>query len=262
VSEPPDHIAPQPRARDGGQEAPAAGPVTPHEAALEAALGHHFARPELLMRALTHRSYVHEAGLPALESNERLEFLGDAVLGFIAADLLFTRAPAADEGALSTVRAALIRASTLATFARRLGLGAHLRLGRGHEVASLRDRVWASTFEAVLGALYLDGGLVAAQRFVAPLLLAEAERALASGQLADDKSLLQHLAQTQLGQTPTYRLAAAEGPAHEPLFAVEVLLGERVLARGTGRSKRQAEQAAARRALEDPGWLTGMTAEE
>ena len=229
-------------------------------AALEPALGHRFTRPDLLVRALTHRSYVHEAATPGLESNERLEFLGDAVIGLIAADLLFARAPASNEGELTTVRAALIRASTLAAFARRLRLGAYLRLGRGHDAASLRDRVWASAFEAVLGALYLDGGLAAARRFVEPLLLAEAEQVLASGRLKDDKSLLQDLAQTQLGQTPTYRVVAAQGPAHEPLFAVEVVLGERVLARGEGRSKRQAEQAAAKRALEDPGWLSGEAA--
>jgi ribonuclease-3 len=225
-------------------------------AALEPALGHQFIQPELLVRALTHRSYVHEAAQPDLQSNERLEFLGDAVVGLIAADLLFARAPAATEGELTTVRAALIRASTLAAFARRLHLGAYLRLGRGHEAASLRDRVWASAFEAVLGALYLDGGLAAARQFVEPLLLAEVEQVLAHGQLKDAKSLLQDLAQTRLGQTPTYRVATALGPAHEPLFAVEVLLGERVLARGEGRSKRQAEQAAAQRALEDPGWLS------
>jgi ribonuclease III len=225
--------------------------------ALEPKLQHRFARPDLLVQALTHRSYVHEAAMPGVASNERLEFLGDAVLGLVAADLLYALAPAASEGELTAVRAALIRTSTLAAFARRLELGAHLRLGRGHEASNLRDRVWASAFEAVLGALYLDGGLPAVRQFAEPLLISEAELVRASGEFKDDKSLLQDLAQTRLGMTPTYRVTTTEGPAHEPEFGVEVLLDERVLASGRGRSKRQAEQAAAKRALEDPGWLSG-----
>lgn len=214
-----------------------------------------FERPDLLLEALTHRSYVNEAQTPGLQSNERLEFLGDAVLGYIAADMLFALAPQASEGELTMARAALIKTSTLADFARRLDLGAHLRLGRGHTAASLRDRVWASTFEAVLGALYLDGGMPAARAFVEPLLLATAREVLAGGQLRDEKSLLQDLAQTRLNITPTYRVVSTEGPGHEPHFAVEVMLGERVLARGEGRNKREAERAAATAALADPGWL-------
>ncbi len=225
-------------------------------AALEPVLLHTFHQPQLLAEALTHRSYVNEAPQPGTQSNERLEFLGDAVLGYLAADMLFTLAPQASEGDLTMARAALIRTSTLATFARGLDLGKHLRLGRGHTPASLRDRVWASTFEAILGALYLDGGIAAVKTFVEPMLLAEAHRVLAGGQLRDDKSLLQDQAQTRLGITPTYRVVSTEGPGHEPHFAVEVVLGERVLAQGEGRNKREAEQAAARAALADPGWLS------
>jgi ribonuclease-3 len=225
-------------------------------AVLQEALGHPFADPALLVEALTHRSYVHEFGGPGVASNERLEFLGDAVLALVSADLLFALAPASSEGELTAVRAALVRESTLATFARSVGLGAHLRLGRGEELTGGRDRdlLLASALEAVVGALYLDGGLPAARAFVQPFLLAAARRVLASRQYKDDKSRLQELAQAQLGVTPAYRLVSAEGPSHEPRFAVEVLLGERVAARGEGRSKRQAEQAAAKEALRDPGW--------
>jgi ribonuclease-3 len=223
---------------------------------LEPVLGHTFAQPAWLVQALTHRSYVHEFPGRGVVSNERLEFLGDAVLALVSADLLFRLAPDASEGELTAVRAAIVRASTLAAFARELGLGPHLRLGRGEDVTGgrTRDLLLASAFEAVVGAVYLDGGLVAARAFVDPLLRDAAQRVLASRRFKDDKSLLQERAQAQLGVTPVYRVVSAEGPSHEPRFVVEVVLGGRVVAQGEGRSKREAEQAAAHEALRDPGW--------
>ncbi|GAC1448329.1 MAG: ribonuclease III [Ktedonobacterales bacterium] len=240
-------------------------PLPPREAAaimaLESVLGYRFTQPQLLVDALTHRSYAYEFAAPGVVSNERLEFLGDAVLALVSADLLYTLAPAAPEGELTAARAALVRASMLATFARRVGLGPHLRLGRGEDATGGRERelLLASAFEAVIGALYRDGGLAAASAVSMPLLRPEAERVFASRRFKDDKSLLQELAQARLGVTPSYRIVSAEGPSHERTFAVEVLLGDRVVASGEGRSKQQAEQSAARHALDDEGWQADVS---
>lgn len=239
---------------------PPTSSLPPREAAavtaLESALGYHFARPQLLVDALTHRSYAYEFAAPGVVSNERLEFLGDAVLALVSADLLYSLAPAASEGVLTAARAALVRASTLAVFARRIGLGPHLRLGRGEDATGGRDRdlLLASAFEAVIGALYRDSDLMTVCDASMPFLRPEAELALASRSLKDAKSLLQELAQARLGVTPSYRVVSAEGPSHERTFTVEVLLGDRVIASGEGRSKRQSEQHAARHALDDAGW--------
>jgi ribonuclease-3 len=225
-------------------------------AALQRALGHAFKDPRLLLEALTHRSYAFERPGPSVRPNERLEFLGDAVLQLISSDVLYASFPDASEGELSSLRAALVRASTLATFARDLPVGPYLRLGKGEEATGGRDRelLLASAFEAVLGALYLDGGDRAARQFVEPRLSAEVARAIAQQRIKDDKSRLQELAQGRLGVTPSYRVVEQSGLPHDRTFVVEVLLGDVVAARGKGRSKRQAEQAAAHSALEDEGW--------
>ena len=225
---------------------------------LESCLGHRFKSPQLLLDALTHRSYAYEHAGRGVVHNERLEFLGDAVLQLLSSDLLYRRSPKATEGDLSNLRSALVRASTLAQFARHIGLGPYLRLGRGEETTGGRDRelLIASAFEAVLGALYLDGGLRTTRAFAEPLLRDEIERVAASKKVKDDKSLLQELAQAQLGVTPTYTIVGQEGPSHDRTFIVEVHLGAFVAARGSGHSKRQAEQDAAHSALADEGWRT------
>ncbi|HEY7983363.1 MAG TPA: ribonuclease III [Ktedonobacterales bacterium] len=227
--------------------------------ALRREIGHTFTQPDLLLDALTHRSFVHEFAAPGVVSNERLEFLGDAALALVSADYLYRAAPDATEGDLTAVRAALVRASTLATLARQLRLGRYLRLGRGEEATGgrQRDLLLASAFEAVLGALFLDGGLAAVRALLEPRLAPLARDLLASGRVKDDKSLLQEQAQAQLGITPTYHVVESSGPSHQPSFTVEVRLGERAVGRGGGRNKRQAEQAAAHEALGDPGWLGG-----
>jgi ribonuclease-3 len=226
-------------------------------AELAGKIGHAFRDPGLLSLALNHRSDLNEAGDPRLVSNERLEFLGDAVLGLLSADLLYRELPAASEGDLSQLRAELVRASTLAELGRDLGLGAYLRLGRSEETTGGRGRagLLASAFEAVVGALYLDGDLPVVARFVEPLLRERLRHISASTRIKDDKSLLQELAQGRLGITPRYHVISAEGPAHERTFVVEVLLGSLAAARGEGPSKRKAEQAAAHAALRDQGWL-------
>ncbi len=233
-------------------------------ASLEAALGHSFANRQLLLDALTHRSYAYEFAAPGVISNERLEFLGDAVLALVSADQLYQQRPEAQEGDLTQLRAALVRASTLADFARRIPLGPHLRLGRGEEATGGRDRetLIASAFEAVIGALYLDAGLAAAQAYLLPLLRAEAASAVRQRRVKDDKSLLQELAQGQLGVTPRYLVVTQDGPSHDRIFTVEALLGEVVIGRGQGHSKREAEQAAAHAALQDPGWSSQPNASQ
>ena len=226
---------------------------------LESAIGRSFTNRSLLVDALTHRSYVYEHAATGVVSNERLEFLGDAVLSTIASDLLYRRFPQASEGELTDLRASLVRASTLAALARDLQVGPCLRLGRGEEATGgrSRDLLLARAMEAVIGAVYLDGGMRATRSFLAPRLVATLARVTSQRHLKDDKSLLQEVAQAQLGITPTYRLAGQTGPSHERTFSVEVLLGDRVAGRGEGSSKRQAEQAAARMALADDGWETG-----
>lgn len=228
---------------------------------LESALAHRFVNRALLLEALTHTSYAHEFPGPGVVANERLEFLGDAVLGLIASDVLYRRFPTASEGELTNLRAALVRASTLAAFARHIALGPHLRLGRGEEATGGRERelLLARACEAIVGALYQDGGMDAARAFLEPLLAAEITHVTAGERIKDDKSLLQELAQAHLGVTPTYRVVSQEGPSHDRTFVVEVLLGEHSAARGEGHSKRQAEQAAAHNALADDGWEVGTS---
>ncbi|HEU0025987.1 MAG TPA: ribonuclease III [Ktedonobacterales bacterium] len=225
-------------------------------ALLEVALGHTFRERKLLVDALTHRSYAYEFAGPGVVSNERLEFLGDAALALVSAGLLYQMRPDAPEGDLTQLRAALVRASTLATLARRMGLGPLLRLGRGEDATGGRDRdlLIASAFEAVIGALYLDAGLDVVRAWLEPLLREEAERAVRHQRVKDAKSLLQELAQGRLGVTPRYQVTSEEGPAHERVFTVRALLGDVVIGGGQGRNKREAEQAAAAAALADPGW--------
>jgi ribonuclease-3 len=226
---------------------------------LEHAIHHNFKSPQLLLDALTHRSYAYEYSGPGVVSNERLEFLGDAVLGLVASDLLYEQYPDAPEGELTNLRAALVRASTLAAFARAINLGPYLRLGKGEEATGGRERdlLLARAFEALIGALYLDGGMRVARPILIRLLRGQLARVAKQKQIKDDKSLLQELAQAQLGVTPTYRVVAEAGPSHDRVFTVEVVLGAFVAARGEGRSKRQAEQAAAHNALADDGWRGG-----
>jgi ribonuclease-3 len=233
-------------------------------ATLEAALGHSFRDRRLALDALTHRSYAYEFAGPGVVSNERLEFLGDAALALVSAGLLYQLRPDAPEGDLTQLRAALVRASTLATLARRLGLGPLLRLGRGEDATGGRDRdlLIASAFEAVIGALYLDAGLDAVRAWLEPLLRDEAARAIAQRRIKDAKSLLQELAQGRLSVTPRYEVISQEGPAHERLFSVRALLGDVIIGSGQGRSKREAEQAAASAALSDPGWFTASESDE
>jgi len=223
----------------------------PDLAALENILGFNFTDQTLLYCALTHRSYLNENPNLALLDNERLEFLGDAVLDFITGAYLYQRFPEMQEGQLTSLRAALVRTETLACFARQLGLNQHLLLGRGEEETGGRDRdaILCATFEALVGALYLDKGLEAVRQFIVPLIQPEIERILETAADKDAKSLLQELAQAWFHQTPRYRTVQEMGPDHDKRFLVEVLIGDQVYGQGMGRSKQAAAQAAAHAAL-------------
>lgn len=219
---------------------------------LQLSLGIAFHDPALLQQALLHRSYLNEAPEEAVESNERLEFLGDAVLGLVISEKLYRDYPALSEGQLSQIRALLVRWDTLARAAERISLGDYLILGRGEELSGGRNRPsnLAGALEALIGAGFLDGGLPRARKLVLHLLKPDLEEIAARGVSADSKSELQHVSQTRWRQIPQYRLISSEGPDHAKLFTVEVLVGSRVMGRGQGHNKKQAELDAARQALE------------
>lgn len=222
---------------------------------LEQSLGVHFHNPKLLSLALTHRSYIYETPGVEQNSNERLEFLGDSILAFVSADFLFRTFVNLTEGELTDVRAVLVRTETLADFAREIELGKYLIVGKGEHNTVRGQRVLASTFEAVLGAIYLDQGMMTAQQFLRPRLEPLAHNIVSKRLFKDNKSLFQELAQAHDGITPSYRIASQEGPSHNREFTVEVLLGDRVIGRGQGRNKQSAEQEAAHAALHNRGWI-------
>jgi ribonuclease-3 len=210
-----------------------------------------FSDNRLLRRALTHRSYLNEHP-ESLEDNERLEYLGDAALDFISAAWLYNHFPEMDEGALTRLRSALVRTEQLARFAQELDLGQVLLLGRGEDSTGGRERpaILCASFEALIGALYLDSGLERVTEFMEPRLHAAAEAALEDEQLIDARSILQMWAQAELGQTPQYETVGVDGPDHDREFTVEVSVGDQLKARGTGHSKQDAAQRAAAEALE------------
>ncbi len=219
-------------------------------ASLQDRLGIRFDRPELLRQALTHSSYVNEQPEAFAADNERLEFLGDAVLGLLVGEALFHRYPGAHEGALTSMRAAIVRTDSLARAAHCIHLGDHLFLGRGEEASGGRTRVaiLAAAFEAVIGATYLDHGLAETRRLVLDLL-GDAIQALDASVTRDPKSLLQERIQARMHYTPVYRTVAERGPDHAKEFVVEVLVAGQVAGTGVGPNKQAAEQAAAQAAL-------------
>ena len=219
---------------------------------LEERIGYRFGSSSLLLEAMVHPSFLNENPEFGQSDNQRLEFLGDAVLNYVAAQYLFQRFPDLPEGELTSLRAALVRTETLAGFARSLDLGAYLYLGRGEAESGGRDRTTtlADSFEALLGALSLDGGLDAGRGLLVPLLEAATTEVVENAGSRDYKSLLQERVQAELGEPPRYRTVAVSGPDHRRRFTVEVMVDERVMGSGTGSSKQVAEQAAARQALD------------
>jgi ribonuclease-3 len=222
-------------------------------ATLEAALGYRFADRSILQRALTHRSRAHEAKVgEAGDTYERLEFLGDALLGFLVSDRLMNADPLADEGTLTRRRQTVVSTTALAVVSSRLGLGDALILGKGEEATGGRAKpsLLADAFESVLAAVYLDGGLRAARAFVSRQLKGELARTVGkTGPGADAKTRLQELVQARSRLTPTYRIVATTGPAHEREFTAEVWFGDAPAGRGVGPSRKEAEREAAKDAL-------------
>lgn len=214
----------------------------------ERALGHRFRQPELLVEALTHPTYAYEVGGP---SNQRLEFLGDAVLSLVISRYLYERYPDWPEGTLSRVRAALVSAPTLAASARALGIGQVLRLGKGEERMGGRDREsnLADALEALVAAVYVDGGLEAAAGLVLAQLAPQVEAARTGRLHPNHKAQLLEWAQRRTGRPPHYQVVAEEGPTHARRFRVRVFVGGEAAGEGEGSSKRAAEQEAAREAL-------------
>jgi ribonuclease-3 len=235
-------------------------PFPDETAELEGRLGYPFQDRSLLIRALTHRSRVHEDGMSG-EDNESLEFLGDAVLGLVVAEWLYRECPDADEGRKSKIKAALVSRSSLASIAERLDVGSALRLGRGEEKTGGRRKqaLLADACEALIAAVYLDGGLDAARalllRELGPGLDRVRRPGLITALTGDYKSALQEWLQARSEPPPVYRIASEIGPDHRKSFEVEVCLDDRVVGRAEGRTKKEAEQGAARTALVAVGAL-------
>ncbi len=216
---------------------------------LEEKLGYTFQDPTLLQNALTHSSFANEHHGEGLSSNERLEFLGDSVLGMVVADYLYRHFPALPEGDLTRMRANLVCEGNLVTVARMWGLGAYLKLGKGEESCGGRERpsIQADAVEAVLAAIYLDSGIAQARRIVQKFILDHIAEMSQTGR--DFKTALQELIQRKSGQVLTYHLIGQSGPDHAKTFEMEVQLNGRPIGSGKGRSKKDAEQAAARAAM-------------
>ena len=217
---------------------------------LEKAIGYEFRNITLLQNALSHSSYANERWHDSLKSNERLEFLGDSVLGMLVADYLYRTFPARPEGELTRMRADMVCEKTLATVANRLGLGQHLMLGKGEELGGgrSRDSILADAVESVIAACYLDGGMDAAVQFIQKFILVNVP--VTKLHNADYKTALQELVQQKKNQVLAYRLVGESGPDHDKQFRVELTLNGEVVGVGTGSSKKRAEQAAAQAAIE------------
>lgn len=211
-----------------------------------------FNNVNLLRQALTHRSFINEQSDESLADNERLEFLGDAILDYIVADMLFQQYPNMAEGELTRLRSALVRTESLAELARDCRVGEFLYIGRGEENSGGRERTnnLCRAFEAVIGAVYIDSGLDAVRGFICPRLDQLQSKVMDEAIHKDARSRLQEWSQANHNITPLYRLVSATGPDHNKEFLIEVVIGERVAASGTGRSKQSASQAAALNALQ------------
>lgn len=231
---------------------------TPHEniAALESILGVAFADTNLLLSAVTHRSYLNEHKEAVWEHNERLEFLGDAVLELVVTDFLFAKYPEKPEGELTAIRAALVNTNSLAAASEAMGINQFLLMSKGEakDEGRARQYILANVFEACIGALYLDQGYTVARDFIADRLFKNTDTIVEKRLWQDAKSRFQELAQEHASITPTYETLSQEGPDHDRTFTVGVFLRHEKVAEGKGRSKQEAEQQAAQAALTAKGW--------
>lgn len=218
---------------------------------LEKLLKLKFKDKDLVKTAFVHRSYLNEHPGEQVSHNERLEFLGDSILGFIVSEYLFSRFPDSSEGDLTNFRSALVNAKSLAEVGAKIGLGEHLLLSKGEEATGGRNRQYllANTFEAFLGVIYLDLGLPPARKFVEDHLLPNIDQIIDQKLYKDFKSLLQEQAQEKLSITPTYKVLEEKGPDHAKVFRMGVYLNDKLISEGVGASKQKAEQDAAEKAL-------------
>ncbi len=207
-------------------------------------IGYHFENRNLLRQALTHSSYANEKHMHKLSDNERLEFLGDAVLEIISSEFLFENYPNLPEGDLTKLRASIVCEPTLALCTKEIDLGKYLYLGKGEDMTGGRGRksILSDAMEAVIGAIYLDGGFASAKEFILKFILTDIEH---KQLFYDSKTILQEMVQALHQEELGYRLIKEEGPDHNKLFVVEALMGERVIGQGEGRTKKAAEQEAA-----------------
>ncbi|MGZ3648152.1 MAG: ribonuclease III [Syntrophales bacterium] len=216
-------------------------------------LGYHFNRIDLLDNALIHRSFVNETPALACKDNERLEFLGDAVIGLCLSDLLMKRFPDYAEGQLSKLRAYVVNEQSLAGLARKLNIGSYLLLGRGEEVSGGRTKasILSNAFEAVAAAMFLDCGFEKTYRFLENIFEPMVEEGVRSVIYKDYKTALQEICQNRFKETPRYTLINEAGPDHDKSFEISLTIAGMITTAGTGKSKKEAEQLAARRALEE-----------
>lgn len=223
---------------------------------LENKISVNFSNKSLLQKAVTHRSYLNENPDENISHNERLEYLGDAVLELITTDYLFDNYPDRPEGELTAIRAALVNTDSIAEAAQEIDLEPHLRLSKGERNDTGRGRLFilANTYEAVIGAIYKDQGYNVATDFVGWTLLKKADDIIASGSWRDPKSVFQEQAQEQVSITPEYKTLESEGPDHDKVFTVGVFLDDQKVAEGKGKSKQEAESNAAKQAMEVKSW--------
>lgn len=222
----------------------------------EKTIGIKFKNKEVLQQAFTHRSYINENPRSGLSHNERLEFLGDAVLELVVTDYLFKNYPEHTEGDLTAYRSALVNAVVAAEVAQELGMNEHLLLSKGEskDTGRARQTILANAYESFIGALYLDQGYETCEKFVRKTLVPKLEDIIHKKLWRDPKSHIQEEAQERLGITPSYEVVGQLGPDHDKFFTVGVFFGDKKIAEGKGRSKQEAQQAAAQAALEEKGW--------
>ena len=222
----------------------------------ESKIGYAFRDKRLLEQAFTHRSYLNENRAPGREHNERLEFLGDAVLELVVTEFLYAKYPANPEGDLTSYRAALVNTQSISDAASKLGMNEFPLLSRGEarDVGRARQIILANAFEALIGGLYLDSGYQTAKDFIAKQLFHKTDEVVAKGLWQDAKSRFQEISQEELGTTPAYKVQSQSGPDHDKRFVVGAYIGQDKIASGEGSSKQEAEQDAAQKALAAKGW--------
>lgn len=219
-------------------------------------IGYSFKNPALIAQAFTHRSHLNENRAAGREHNERLEFLGDAVLELVVTEYLYAKYPEKPEGELTAYRAALVNTQSISDAATQLGMNDYLLLSRGEsrDTGRARQIILANAFEALIGAIYLDTGYDAARDFIAANIFHKTEEVVAKRLWQDAKSRLQEIAQEKQGITPNYQMLNQSGPDHDKTFVVGAFIGQEKIAQGEGRSKQEAEQDAAQKALAAKGW--------